>query len=138
MYRFPLIVALMLTIYTSPLSARDVVSDYTDPILEHSDSRDEGLDRCKKAHVLGFYANFNRLPPVSQLKVMMQEAESEGYCYGYFAKGDDMGNHNFSCYGVTWTGGTEIDLYKKCDEEWKRSKKSYGEWLEKTHPEKYI
>jgi len=41
-------------------------------------------------------------------------------------------------YGVTWTGGTEIDLYKKCDEEWKRSKKSYGEWLEKTHPEKYI
>jgi hypothetical protein len=138
MYRFPLIIVLVLTVYSVALLAREVVSDYTGPILKHSADRDEGLEMCKKAHVVGFYTNFNRLPPLEQLESMMQDAESEGYCYGYFAKGDDNGNHSFSCYGITWTGGTEIDLHEKCEEEWERSKKNYGEWLEKTHPDKYI
>ena len=138
MYRFLLTVAFALTVYSSAAGAREIVSDYLGPTLEHVDSRDEGLKMCKKAHVLGFYKNHNSPPSVEMLSVMMKTAEAEDHCYGYFGRGDNKGNHSFSCYGITWTGGSEINLHKKCEEEWKRSKNGYGEWLEKAHPLEYL
>ena len=138
MYRLLFIVAFALTVYSSPVLSAGVVSNYTGPILEHAANRAEGMEMCRKAHVLGFYKNFNRTPPIEMLGVMMQEAKNEDYCYGYFGQGDNDGNHSFSCYGITWTGGAEIDLHEKCEEEWERSKNGYGEWLEKAHPLEYL
>ena len=138
MYRFLLTVAFALTVYSSAAGAREIVSDYLGPTLEHVDSRDEGLKMCKKAHVLGFYKNHNSPPSVEMLSVMMKDAEVEDYCYGYFGRGDNDGNHSFTCYGITWTGGTEINLHEKCEKEWERSKNGYGEWLENAHPLEYL
>ena len=80
MYRFLLTVAFALTVYSSAAGAREIVSDYLGPTLEHVDSRDEGLKMCKKAHVLGFYKNHNSPPSVEMLSVMMKDAEVEDYC----------------------------------------------------------
>ena len=138
MHRFLFIIAVVIATYSSPVSSVEVKSDYKGPNVAHADSFEEGTDMCKKAHVLNFYQNVRQMPPPGMLAIMIKESIDNGYCYGFFGSGDIEGNHFFSCYGITWRGGTKINLYEESKEEWERSKKEYGAWVNEKHSNKFI
>ena len=139
MLRIVLAIAVTLTLWAIPTYPRDrVKSTYPGPSIKHTDSLEKGIELCKKAHVLSFHQHTNRMLFPEMLSTMIEEAKKDGYCYGYWGKGNTEGNHSFICYGVTWEGGTEIDLNLTCHDEWSRSKKNYGKWLDENYPDEFI
>lgn len=104
-------------------------STYVGPNITIASNEEDGLEACKKAHVLGAYAMYDKMMPPEVLAIALREAKDEQHCFGHAAKGDDNGNHEFSCWGITWPGGSNENLAQLCDETYQESKQKYLEWL---------
>ena len=105
-------------------------STYSGANIAKAQNKEEGLQACREAHVLGAYAMYNKMMPVDVLTVALQEAEEENHCLGYAAKGDNKGTHKFSCWGITWPEGSNENLVELCSAAYEESKQSYRKWLE--------
>lgn len=129
-----IVFAILLTIAIMDEVRANINSTYSGANVAQASTTEEGIELCKKAHVLGFLTSTKgRMMPPELMHVMVKNAIDSGYCIGHWAQGDREGNHQFSCYGVAWPEGTKQseDITKECTDLWEESKKNYGDWFSK-------